>query len=163
MHRMRIVIITALLVALVIPVAAQDISKLKFPQLHSLKLPKVKEVTLDNGMRLYIVEDHSLPTFSLSARINCGSYLEPDDKVGLASICGTVLRTGGTKKWPGDTLDEKLEAVGASVETSIGLLSGNASVNSLSDYQDMVLDILADILRNPVFDQDKIDLAKVQA
>ncbi|RME22088.1 MAG: insulinase family protein, partial [Candidatus Zixiibacteriota bacterium] len=47
--------------------------------------------------------------------------------------------------------------------TSIGLLSGNASVNSLSDYQDMVLDILADILRNPVFDQDKIDLAKVQA
>jgi len=88
-------------------------------------------------MRLYLLEDKTLPIFRASLRINCGSYLEPADKVGLASICGTVLRTGGTLKWTGDQIDEELEAIGGSVETSIGLTSGSASINVLSEYTDL--------------------------
>ncbi|MFQ5453836.1 MAG: M16 family metallopeptidase, partial [Candidatus Zixiibacteriota bacterium] len=114
------------------------------------------------GMRLYLLEDKSLPVFRVSVRVNTGSYLEPSDKTGLASICGTVMRTGGTSKWTGDEIDELLEAVGGSVETSIGLESGNASINVLSEFTDLGLEVLASILRSPEFDPDKIDLAKVQ-
>ena len=162
MQRMPILAVATLLVVMAASVTAQDVEKLKYPPLNPLKLPKVEKVTLENGLRIYVVEDHTLPTFSLSARINCGSYLEPADKIGLASICGTVLRTGGTEKWTGDEIDEMLEAVGASVETNIGLLSGSASANCLTEYQDLVLDVLTEILRRPVFDNDKIELAKVQ-
>ncbi len=144
-------------------VYSQNVDKLKYPKLNKLEVPNVEKITLDNGIRLYLLQDNSLPIFHGSIRINCGGYLDPDDKIGLASICGTVLRTGGTSKWTGDEIDEKLEAIGGSVETSIGALSGSARVNILSDYTDLGLEVLAEILRNPVFDKDKIDLAKVQA
>ncbi len=143
-------------------VSAQDVDKLKYPKLHNLTIPKVEKITLDNGMRLYLLPDRSLPVFDASVRVNCGSFLEPADKVGLADICGTVMRSGGTKKWTGDEIDEQLEAVGGSVETGIGLQSGSARVNILSDYTDLGLDVLSQVLRYPVFDQDKIDLAKVR-
>ncbi len=157
------VVLTALLVSTMsVLTAAQDVNKLKYPPLNPLQIPTVKKITLDNGLRLYLVEDKSLPLFNASVRINCGSHLDQADKIGLAEVTGAVLRTGGTKKWSGDEIDEMLEAVGASVETYIGLENGGASVNVLSEYTDLGLDVLADILRNPVFEQDKIDLEKVQ-
>jgi len=141
---------------------AVDVDKLKYPDLNKLEVPEVEKITLDNGMRIYLLIDKSMPVFEGSARINCGAYLEPADKVGLASICGAVLRTGGTSKWTGDEIDEELEAIGGSVETYIGNTSAGANVNVLSEYTDLGLEVLAEILRRPVFDQDKIDLAKVQ-
>ena len=152
-----------LLVVLSIQASAQDVSKIKFPKLNKIEVPDVEHITLDNGMRLYILEDNSFPVLNVSVRVNCGSYLEPEDKIGLADMCGTVMRTGGTSKWTGDEIDQKLEDVGGAVETSIGLTSGRAGVNILSDYTDLGLDILADVLRHPVFNEDKIELAKVQA
>ena len=141
---------------------AQDVDKIDFPKLNKLNIPDVDKVTLENGMRLYLLEDKSLPIFNVSVRINCGSYLDPFDKVGLASICGMVMRTGGTEKWTGDQIDEMLEGIGASVEVGIGDISGSAGINVLSDYQDLALEVLAEVLRRPVFDEDKIDLAKMQ-
>ncbi len=146
----------------VINAGAQDVDKLTYPKLHKINIPKVERVTLDNGIRLYLLEDKGLPLFNASVRINCGSYLDPPEKIGLADLVGTVLRTGGTAKWSGDEIDEMLEGVGGSVETYMGILSGGASVNILSDYTDMGLEVLADILQHPIFDEDKIELAKVQ-
>ncbi len=144
------------------PVGAQDIESLKFPKLNQLNIPEIQKVTLDNGMRLYLLEDKSLPVFNIRARINCGQYLEPAGKVGLANICGMVMRTGGTQKWTGDEIDEMLEGIGGSVETGIDIVSATAAVNLLSEYSDLGLEVLAEILRRPVFDEDKIKLAKMQ-
>jgi predicted Zn-dependent peptidase len=141
---------------------AQDVDKLDFPDLNELQVPNVEKVTLDNGIRIYILPDNRLPIFRASVRVNCGAYLEPADKIGLSDMCGEVLRTGGTAKWTGDEIDEALESVGGSVETSIGNLSGNASVRVLTEYTDLGLEILAEILRRPTFDEDKLELAKVQ-
>jgi len=81
---------------------AQDVSKLHYPNLNKLVIPDIDRITLDNGIRLYIVEDHKLPIFRTSVRVNVGSYLEPAEKVGLVSVLTTTLRTGGTTKWTGD-------------------------------------------------------------
>ena len=142
--------------------SAQDVSQIKYPKLNPLEIPNVKKIELDNGLRLYLSQDKSLPIFRASVRINIGSYLEPADKIGLADITSSVLRTGGTKKWSGDEIDEMLEAVGASVETSMGLATGTARINVLSEYTFLGLEVLAEVLRYPVFEQDKIDLEIVQ-
>ncbi len=144
-------------------IPAQTLEDIKFPKLNDIKIPDVEIVTLDNGIRLYLLEDHSLPVFDVNVRIAGGSYLEPADKVGLADICGTVMRTGGTKKYTGDEIDAKLEGVGGAVETFFGLESGGAGINVLSEYTDMALEILAEVLRRPVFDEEKLNLAKVQS
>jgi zinc protease len=142
--------------------AQKKIKDLKYPPLNSIEVPQPEKVTLDNGMTLYLLEDHTLPLVNLSARLDCGSYLEPASKVGLAEIAGSVMRTGGTENMTGDEIDQALEAIGASVETSISTTSGSADGNALTEHVETVVRIMADILRRPAFDPDKIELAKTE-
>jgi predicted Zn-dependent peptidase len=136
-------------------------SQLKYPKIGDVKIPKVERVTLANGMQLFLLEDHELPLVNASAMIRVGSVYEPADKVGLASITGTVMRTGGTTSKTGDQIDEEMEQIAALVETSIELNSGYASMSVLKEDVDKGLAILADVLMNPAFREDKIELAKI--
>ncbi len=140
----------------------RNYTKLKYPKLQDVQVPQVERVTLPNGMRLFLLEDHELPLISISVRIRTGSAYEPAEKVGLASITGEVMRTGGTTAKTGDQLDEELESIAASVETGIGLNSGSASMSVLKQDLDTGLAILADVLMNPAFREDKIQLAMMQ-
>ncbi len=135
---------------------------LVYPPLNQPQPPVPDRFELDNGMIVYLLEDHELPIIDISVRIRTGSLYEPADKVGLAAITGAVMRTGGTTSKTGDELDEILENLAASVETSIGDDAGSASVSVLKEDLDTGLSILADILMNPVFREDKIELEKVQ-
>ena len=135
---------------------------LVYPPLNQPQPPVPDRFELDNGMIVYLLEDHELPIIDISVRIRTGSLYEPADKVGLASITGAVMRTGGTTSKTGDELDEILENLAASVETGIGDDSGSASVSVLKEDLDTGLSILADILMNPAFREDKIELEKVQ-
>ena len=135
---------------------------LVFPPLNQPQPPVPDRFELDNGMIVYLLEDHELPIIDISVQIRTGSIYEPADKVGLASITGAVMRTGGTISKTGDELDEILENLAASVETGIGDDSGSASVSVLKEDLDTGLSILADILMNPAFREDKIELEKVQ-
>ncbi|MFH1699507.1 MAG: pitrilysin family protein [Candidatus Zixiibacteriota bacterium] len=137
---------------------------LKYPPLGTVTVPEPEKIILDNGIQVYILEDHELPSFSIFIKMNkCGSYLEPPAKIGLASMTGEVMRTGGTKSMTGDEIDEELEAIGAYVETGIGNVSGSASAGGLSEYAEKIISIFADVVRNPVFDEDKIELAITSA
>jgi zinc protease len=134
----------------------------QYPPLNRIQTPNIVETTLKNGMRLMLVEDRQFPTIDMRAMIRTGSVYEPAEKTGLASVTGTVMRTGGSKKFPGDSLDKLLETLGAEVETGIGQTSGSVSVSLLQEDVDKGLEVLADILMNPMFPQDKIDLAKIE-
>nr|MEE4267934.1 insulinase family protein [Candidatus Krumholzibacteria bacterium] len=100
--------------------------KINIPELNEIKMPSYDRVALDNGMIIYLAEDHEFPLVELSATIEVGAILEPADKVGLASMTGDVMRTGGTEKNNGDALDELLESRGMTVETWIGQTDGGA-------------------------------------
>lgn len=171
MTRHRILMINCLILALSLSIFAPGCSKLKaaeykklkYPKLGNIEMPQIKQVTLANGMKLFLLEDHELPLISVSAIIRTGSIYEPAEKIGIASITGEVMRTGGTAAKTGDELDEELEAMAASVETGIGLNSGSASVSVLKEDIDKGLAILADVLMNPAFREDKIFLSKMQA
>jgi zinc protease len=62
----------------------------------------------------------------------------------------------------GDEIDKELETMAASVSTGIGLTSGYITVSVLKEDIDRALGILADILMNPAFQEDKINLAKIR-
>lgn len=139
------------------PAAYRD---LKFPPLKHIPIPDVATYTLPNGMKFYLLEDHELPIVAGTVRVRTGNLLEPADKVGLASITGTVMRSGGTLSRTGDQLDEELENIAASVECDIGESSGSVSFSALKENAGEVLGIFKDVLTQPEFRQDKIDLAK---
>lgn len=140
----------------------EKVGELRFPPLPDLVIPEAQRLVLDNGLVVLLMEDHELPLVGLSAIIRTGSRLEAQEKVGLASLTGTVLRTGGTKNLSGDALDELLEGKAAAIETSIGETSGTASMSSLAEDFPDVLKVFGDVLRFPVFDPEKLTIAKNQ-
>ena len=139
---------------------ATKVDQLKYPALSEFKIPQPTRLVLDNGLVLMLLEDHELPLVRASVLVHTGSRLEPGEKTGLASITGSVMRTGGTQRMTGDQLDDYLEGKAAVIETSIGTSSGGASVSCLKkDFPD-VLRVLSEVLRQPVFDEQKIVVAK---
>lgn len=158
-------LLAAAALALAPPAPAQvdDYRQIDYPELAEFEIPRPEVYELDNGMRIFLLEDHELPLVQVIARIRTGSLWEPAEKTGLAAIAGTVQRTGGTRSMNGDEIDDFLEARAASVETSIGSAVGFASMNCLVQDFDDVLPVFHEVLRYPEFSEDKIELAKVQA
>lgn len=154
-----------LLVLLALPAGAQvkDYRDIKFPKLPEREIPQPAEHTLPNGLRVFLLEDHELPLIRVFGRIRTGSNYEPAGKAGLADFVGQVMREGGTTSMDGDAMDDYLESRAASVETGMGGDVGTAGMNCLEDDFDDVFAVFVDVLRNPAFAQDKLDLAKQQA
>lgn len=137
--------------------------ELEFPELKSFNKPDVATFSLKNGIRVYLVEDNELPLVSISALVRTGSILEPMDKVGLASMTGTVMRSGGSQKYPADVLNPMLEDKAAVMNTGIGFSSGSASMNTLKEDFATLLPVFIDVMMNPAFPDDRIELAKRQS
>jgi len=136
---------------------------LKYPPLPPLKVPAPTEITLSNGMKVMLLEDHELPLISGAALIRTGNLFDPPSKKGLAGLTGEVLRSGGTKARTGDQIDQDLENVAASIESQIGESSGTLSFSCLKENTDQVLALFRDLLSSPEFRQDKVDLSKTQS
>jgi zinc protease len=137
--------------------------QIPIPPLPAFHPQQPKRIELANGMVIFLQVDHELPLINASARIRGGSHDEPASKVGLVDLFGDVWRTGGTKTRTGDQLDDFLEVRAAKVETGGGPDSTSISLNCLKgDFGD-VFKVFADLLQNPEFRADKLDLAQKQA
>src|SRR5215469_1424458 len=130
------------------------------PPLRPFKPQQPKRIQLSNGMVIFLQEDHELPVVDGVARIRGGSVNEPASKVGLVDIFSEVWRTGGTKSETGDQLDDYLEVRAAKVETGGGPDSTTISFSCLKSDLNDVFKVFVDVLRNPEFRDDKIDIAK---
>jgi len=135
---------------------------LKYPPLPQVKIPEPAEFTLSNGMRVLLLEDHELPLVRGTALIRTGNLLDPSDKRGLSQVMADVLRSGGTKSKTGDQIDEELENIAASVEAGMDETSGSMSFSGLKETADQVLAVFKDVLTNPEFRQEKLDLTLLQ-
>jgi zinc protease len=137
-------------------------NQLKFPPLPAFQPQQPTRIQLANGMVIFLQPDHELPLISATARIRGGGISEPPAKTGLVGLYGEVWRTGGTKIKTGDQMDDFLEARAAKIETGDGSDSTTISLNCLKADFDAVFDLYLDLLRNPEFRDDKLELAKQQ-
>ena len=141
----------------------ERVEQLKFPPLPDVKIQQPTRIVLDNGMVVLMLEDHELPLVKVSAYIRTGSRFEPADKVGIAELTGSVLRSGGTTSRSSDALDDYLEGKAAIIETAISETAGIASMSCLTEDFPEVLKVFGDVLRNPAFDPEKLGIAKNKA
>ena len=84
-------------------------------------------------------------------------------KSDLLDIYGEVWRTGGTKTQTGDQLDDYLEIRAAKVETGGNADSTTISWSCLKGDFDDVFKVFADLLHDPEFRADKLDLAQKES
>ena len=124
--------------------------------------PEPDRVVFENGMVVYLLEDHELPLVSMTATMRTGSWLDPADKIGLASLTGSVMRTGGGGGLSAKQVDEELEQFAGDLGISIGRQSGSASLDVLSKDLKRGLQIFAGLIRTSVFEPARVELAKLQ-
>ncbi len=125
--------------------------------------PEPERVVLDNGLVVYLLEDHELPLITITATMRTGSWLDPADKVGLAAMTGAVMRTGGGGGLSAEQVDVELEQFAGDVYIGIGRQSGSASLDVLSKDLNRGMEIFAGLIRSPAFEPARLELAKLQA
>jgi zinc protease len=140
--------------------SAQAWQQIPIPKLPEFHPPQPKRIVLPNGMVVFLQEDHELPMIDGTARIRGGERSVPAKMVGLTDVYGEVWRTGGTKTQTGDQLDDFLEQRAAKVETGGGPDSTTASFSCLKEDFDDVFRLFVDVLRNPEFRAEKIEIAQ---
>ena len=133
--------------------------KIISPPLH-FNLPQAQRVILENGIVLYILEDHELPLISVNALIKSGSMYDPEGKEGVAELTAYVMRTGGTIKLSSTEIDNRFDFLAASPSISMAMESASIDFSFLSKDIDQGLDLLAQMIIQPAFEENKFILAR---
>ncbi|HEY7574307.1 MAG TPA: pitrilysin family protein [Thermoanaerobaculia bacterium] len=139
--------------------AAQSWKDVPRPPLRSFSIPRPTRIALPNGMVVLLMEDRELPLVSGIAYIRAGSRYEPAALAGMGEVLSGSWRAGGTRRRTGDELDDYLEARAAKVETQVGMTAATVSLSCLKGDFDDVLAAFLEVLREPAFAEDKIDVA----
>ena len=123
------------------------------PQIN-LPLPKIFE--LANGMKLYFVEDHSLPVASASFVDLAGADANPPDKPGLAGFAARMLMEG-TASRSSTQIANDADQLGAQLRSRAGTDSANVSIEVLSNQSAPALDLLGDVVQHPAFQREEVE------
>lgn len=115
-----------------------------------------KRIVLENGMVLLLSEKHDIPMVMVNMAIKAGSTAAPVEKPGLASITASLMMQG-TSKRTASQISKEIDFIGGSLSTSGGEDFASASLRVLKHDLSVGLDLLSDVLINPLFDQKEID------
>ncbi len=126
-------------------------------QPRPVNFPGIRDFPLDNGLDVYVVEDHGAPLVTASLVLNAGAlYAEH-----LPELTANMLLEG-TKKQNKAELIETIERIGGSLEADVGIHSGALSTQVLSKDLGYALELLADAIRNPAFPEGALEKLKRQ-
>jgi zinc protease len=121
-----------------------------------VKLPPITEKTLDNGLLVVVVENHELPVVYMKMVVVAGSLYDTKELGGLASFTADMIRKG-TNARTAVEIAESIDFVGGSLNSSASRDAIYVNTNVLVKHFDIALDLLSDIILNPVFDEDEIE------
>lgn len=139
---------------------AQDVIPAPGPA-KPVTIPAVKEAKLKNGLTVAVVEKHSVPIVTVQLLVRSGASSESIDKAGLANMTADML-TKGTKTRTAEQIAEEMEFLGASINSGAGWNSSSVTISVTSDKLDQAMAIMADVVLNPSFKQEELDLLKSQ-
>jgi zinc protease len=115
---------------------------------------------LKSGLVAYIAQDPTLPLISISGYVRFGQLNDPRGKEGLCGFLAALMRTGGTQEYQSDTLDALLDRYAMRVRIAAAETQMEFSFSCLSEFTDVCLDMLGQMLFHPVFEEKKIRKTK---
>ena len=116
-----------------------------------VKLGKAEVVTLANGLKVIMVENHKLPRASANLTIDNKPHSE-GEKIGLSGMMGSLIGRGTTNITK-DEFNEQVDYLGANVN----FFGSGAFASSLKRYFAEVLGLMADGVKNSQFTQEEFD------
>ena len=130
---------------------------------HSLPGPDdITRDILPNGVTVLARTNFNSPSVVIGGYLPCGSLFDTDDKLGLADFTASGLLRGSEKRDFQKIFDE-LESAGASLSFSAGGHTAGFSGRCLAEDLPLLLELLADALRRPVFPKEQVERLRAQS
>lgn len=152
-------VLMLMLILLMAPLSFAQVDRSKRPQpglAPEVKIGNADSFVLANGLKVFIVENHKLPSIAFSLVVDREPIVEGKN-AGYISAAGQLLRTG-TKNRTKDKLDEEIDFLGADLSTS----STGIFASGLSKHADKIMTIVSDIILNPEFRQEELEKIRKQ-
>jgi predicted Zn-dependent peptidase len=127
-----------------------------------LNLPTPEETTLANGLRVVLVENARLPLVTYRLALRTGDAHDPPDLPGLTDILTGMLNEG-TETRTSRRIAEDVARIGATLGAGAGSDNTTVAASALSQFNDQILDLMADITLRPSFPEDELELTKQNA
>ena len=121
-----------------------------------VRVGEYESFTLDNGLKVYVVENHKLPYVSLSLALDVDPIRE-GDKAGYVSMAGSMLRRG-TQTRTKEEIDEAVDFIGATLVTS----GSGLYASSLTKHADTLMTLVSDVLLQPTFPEEELEKVRTE-
>ena len=158
---------TLILMVMLIPLAvAGSIAQERFRReapppdpLPGLSLPQVERHTLSNGLEMTVGRIDDTPIMYLRMIIAAGENSSPEDLPGLATFAANILNKGAGNL-NSSQVEEQIESIGGSFTATVYPEFSLFSLAFLEEHLDEALDILSQMILQPVFSKLEIDNVK---
>ena len=126
-----------------------------------LTWPDVQTARLSNGMDVVFARRDAVPVVDMSIVFDAGYAADAGGKLGVSSFAASLMDEGTTTR---DTFQiaEDTERLGASIGVSTGLDTTTVGVSALKSNLDASVALMADILKNPTFQDDEIERVRAR-
>ena len=134
--------------------------KAPFAELAEYKLaPQFSKTTLDNRLTVIVVGNHEVPFVSITLGLLNGAWT--DARPGTASMTMQMLTKGTAKHTEGE-LAAELEQYAISLSGSADMDTSEVSANCLVDHVDRTMELLAEVVLEPTFDEGEFEKLRRQ-
>ncbi|MDE2059107.1 MAG: insulinase family protein [candidate division NC10 bacterium] len=117
--------------------------------------PLAERQILENGLTLLVRSSRALPIVTIKVTVQAGSLWEPAERAGLADLTALLLTRGTTTRTAAQ-IDESVDFIGASLSSSAGRDFSEVDLTLLKKDIPKGLELLADVLLHPIFEQGEI-------
>lgn len=124
-----------------------------------IHIPRTSETRLSNGLAVVIVADSRLPLVSYRLAFRAGDAHDPPEIPGLTDLL-TGLLTEGTESLSSLQIADEVGRMGATLSAGANSDYTTVGASSLATFSDNILDLVADVTRNPSFPENEVELLK---
>jgi len=116
----------------------------------------IQKFEMPNGLRLLVKEDHRLPFVEIRIVLRGGVLAENPANNGVTLLMAKMLLQG-TRSRTAEQIASQMESMGGSIDSYSGNNSFGVNTEVLSNDFSAGLDIVADVLLNPLFPGDAFE------
>jgi zinc protease len=117
------------------------------------------ERTLPNGLHVVALRYATVPKVSVVLTIKSGLAADPEKQAGLAQFVVDAVQEG-TAARTSPQIRREVFAMGATLNGAAGQDTSSLTMRGLADTLPQMLGLLSDLVRNPTFPQEEVDLLK---